>query len=129
MVKSSEPVHSFTIKDDDDDPSLIWKILRHPGIYTGIIGTMFTICIGVYCFKIFCFRPSTPKHQFYSPVSSQHAIVDDDVDVAPIYRGGGMVEEPRRPHKNNDLHIEQEATRLESHWKQPALLKGVPISG
>ena len=28
---TSEPVHSFTIKDDDKDPSLIWTILMHPG--------------------------------------------------------------------------------------------------
>ena len=40
------------------------------------------------------------------PQSLQHAIVDDDVEVAPIYRSRGMVEEPRRPHKNHYLHTE-----------------------
>ena len=33
----------------------------------------------------------------YSPVSSQHVIVDDDLEVAPIYRCGGKVEKPVRP--------------------------------
>ena len=51
--------------------------------------------------------------------------MDDDVEVAPIYRSGGMVEEPRRHHKNHELCIEQEAERLESCCKQPALSKGV----
>ena len=55
--------------------------------------------------------------------------MDHGVEVAPIYRCGGMVEEPRRPHKNHDLHIEWEAPRPESHHKQPALAKGVPIAG
>ena len=56
-------------------------------------------------------------------------MVDDDVDVAPIYRCRGKVEKPIRPHKNHDLCIEQEAERLESHCKQPTLVKGVPVTG
>ena len=50
------------------------------------------------------------------------------LEVAPIYRCRGMVKEPRRPHKNYDLHIEQEATGLMSHCKQPALAKRVLIT-
>ena len=92
MINTGEPVHSFTIRDADKDPSLIWTILTHPGTY-----------IGTYI--------ASPNCQLYFPVSLWHAIVDDDVEVAPIYRSWGTVEEPRRPHKNHDLHIEQEATR------------------
>ena len=55
--------------------------------------------------------------------------MDDDVEVAPIYRHGGMFKEPKRLHKNHDLHIEQETTKLESHCKEPALAKGVPVPG
>ena len=51
---TSESVHSFMIKlmikDDDEDPSLIWTILAPPGSYIGTIGMTFTVCIGVYCF-------------------------------------------------------------------------------
>ena len=32
MIDTSEPVNSFTIKDVDKDPSLMWTILMHPGI-------------------------------------------------------------------------------------------------
>ena len=59
----------------------------------------------------------------------QHAIVDDDVEAAPIYRSKSTVEKPVRSHKNHVPHIEQEATRPESHFKQPVLSKAVPAAG
>ena len=62
MINTSEPFHSFTIKDDDEDPSLIWTNLMHPGTYTGTIGTIFAVCIGVYYFKRVWFKPATPRH-------------------------------------------------------------------
>ena len=130
MIDISEPVHSFTInKDDDKDPSFIWTILMHPGTYIGTIRMIFTVCIGVYCFKRICFRSATPRHWSYFPVSSWHAIADNNVEIAPISKSEGTFKEPRRPHMNNDLHIEWEATRLESHCNQPVLSKGVPITG
>ena len=67
MINTSEPVHSFTISDDDKDPSLVWTILMYPGTYIGIIGMIFTVCIGIYGFKRFWFRPATAKCQPYSP--------------------------------------------------------------
>ena len=71
MINTSEPVHSFTFnKDDDKDPSLIWAILMHSGTYIGTISMIFAVCIGVYCFKRFWFRPATPMHLPYSPASS-----------------------------------------------------------
>ena len=38
MINTSEPTHLFTIKDDNEDQSLIWAILTHPGTYIGTIG-------------------------------------------------------------------------------------------
>ena len=76
MINTSEPVNSFPIKDDYKDQSIIWTFLTHPGTYIGII---FTVCIGVYSFKRFWIRPATPRFWPYSPVSLQHAIVDNDV--------------------------------------------------
>ena len=35
VINTSELVHSFTIKNDGKDPSLIWRILMHPGTYIG----------------------------------------------------------------------------------------------
>ena len=47
MINTSEPIHSFTIKDGDDDPPLILTILKHPGTYIGTIGVIFAECICV----------------------------------------------------------------------------------
>ena len=126
MINKSEPIHSFMIKDNED-PSLKWTILKHPGTYTGTISMIFVLCIGVYCLK-FWIRPASPRCQPHSPVSLWHAIVDDDVEGAPIYRHGGKAEKSMRPQRNHDLGIKREAERLERHFKQPALAKGVPIS-
>ena len=81
----------------------------HPGTYIGTICMIFAVCIGVYCFKD-AGSELPPMHQLYSPVSSQHAIVNDNVEVAQIYRCADMAEEPRRCHNNHDLHIDWEAT-------------------
>ena len=62
MINTSEPVHSFKFnKDDDEDPSLIWTIRMHPWTDIGTNGTIFAVCIGIYCFKRFWFRPAIPK--------------------------------------------------------------------
>ena len=91
MINANKSIHSFTIKDDDDS-SPIWTILKHHVMYIATIGMIFAVCLDVYCFKGFWIRPATLRHQPYSPVSLQHAIVDDDVEVATIYRCGGKVE-------------------------------------
>ena len=114
MINNSESIHWFTIKDNKD-PSLIWTILKHPQTYIGTISMIFVLCIGVYCLKIWI-RAASPMCIPYSPVSLWHVIVDDDVEVAPIYRCGGKAWKPIRPCRNHDLHIEWEAERLESHW-------------
>ena len=69
MINASEPIYSFTIKDDDEDSSLIWTILKHPGTYIGTICMIFVVCIGAYCFKRFWTRLATLRHWPYSPVS------------------------------------------------------------
>ena len=83
LISGSEQIHSFTTKDDDDS-SLIWTILQQPGTCIGTISMICLFCIGVYCFR-FWIRHAAPRHWPYSPVSLQHAIVDADVEVAPIY--------------------------------------------
>ena len=62
MINASKPIHSFTIKDNDKDSSLIWTILKHPGTYIGTIGMIFAVSVGVYCFKRFWIRSATPGH-------------------------------------------------------------------
>ena len=37
MINVHEPVPLLTIKDDEEDSSIIWTILKHPGTYIGTI--------------------------------------------------------------------------------------------
>ena len=59
----------------------------------------------------------------------QYTIVDDDVEVAPIYRCDGRATQPTRPHKNHGLHIEGIATWTESQCKQQMQSLVVPAQG
>ena len=57
-------------------------------------------------------------------------IVDDNVEAAPIYRCNGKAGQPIvRPHKNYDLHMEQEPTQTESQQKQQIQCRAVLASG
>ena len=44
----------------------------------------------------------------------QYTIVDDNVEVAPIYRCDGKESPPTKPHENHGLDIEHLPTWLES---------------
>ena len=57
MINVSESIHSFIIKDDDEELSLIWTILKHPGTYIGTVSMIFVLCIGGSCFR-FWIRPA-----------------------------------------------------------------------
>ena len=53
-------------------------------------------------------------HQPLQPGNIQYAFVDDDVEVAPIYRCDGKDAQPTRPHENHGLAIEHLPTWPES---------------
>ena len=59
----------------------------------------------------------------------QYTIVDDDVEVAPIYRCNGKALPPTRPCENHGLAIEHLLTWLESRCKQQSKSLVVPVQG
>ena len=59
----------------------------------------------------------------------QYTIVDDNVEVAPIYRCDGKVPQPIRPCENHGLAIEHLPTQLESQCKQQLKSFAVPGPG
>ena len=59
----------------------------------------------------------------------QYTIVDDNVEVAPIYRCDGKAPQPTRPHKNYGLAVECLPTQPESLCKQQLKLFAVPVPG
>ena len=48
----------------------------------------------------------------------QYTIVDDNVEVAPIYRCDGKEPQPTRPYENHGLAVEHLPTWPESQCKQ-----------
>ena len=59
----------------------------------------------------------------------QYTIVDDNVEVAPIYRCDGKATKPTRPCKNHGLAIGHLPTQTESHSKLQFKSFAVPIQG
>ena len=59
----------------------------------------------------------------------QYTIVDDNVEVAPIYRCNGKESKPTRPHENHGLAIEHLPTWPESRCKQQLKSLVVPVQG
>ena len=59
----------------------------------------------------------------------QYTIVDDNVEVAPIYRCNGKAPKPTRPHENHGLAIEHLPTWMESHCKPQLKSSAVPVYG
>ena len=59
----------------------------------------------------------------------QYTIVDDGVEVAPIYRCNGKDSQPTRPHENHGLPIEHFPTWTESRCKQQSKSFVVPVQG
>ena len=53
--------------------------------------------------------------------------MDDDVEVAPIYRHDGKDSQPTRPHENHGLAIEHLPKWMESQCKQQSKSLVVPI--
>ena len=129
MIGQSEPLQPFEInRDMEEGPSLTWKFLTHPGTYIRTIGVIFVVCIGICCLKKILVQTCHSVALTYSPVSLQHAILDDNIEVVPIYRSRGTVEKPIRPHENHDLPMEQGGIRPLSQCKQPVLSKAVSSS-
>ena len=63
------------------------------------------------------------------PGNTQYTIVDDDVEVAPIYRCDGKDSQPTRPHENHGLAIEHLPIWTENQCKQQSKSLVVPVQG
>ena len=63
------------------------------------------------------------------PGNTQYTIVDDNVEVAPIYRCDGKEPQPTRSCKNHGLAIEDLPTWPESRCKQQLKSFAVLVQG
>ena len=113
LLNSTMPVMPFNTESLGNTVSL-WTLFTHPGIYVSAIGSLIPEGIGLFCCYFFWCRPAILSCQPLQPGNIPYTIVDDNVEVAPIYRCNGKAPQPIRPCENHDLAIEPLPTWLES---------------
>ena len=114
MINDTQHIVLFDITDEtteDTDP--IWTLFLHMGIYITAIGSLVPAGLGLFCCYFLWCQPARLACHPLQPGNMQYKIVDDDVEVAPIYRHKGMVLPPMGPCKNHSLAIEHLPTWME----------------
>ena len=101
-------------KESTEHADSIWTLFSHTGMYFTAIGLLIPAGLGLFCCYFFWCQPARLACQPLQPGNMQYMIVDDDVEVAPIYRCNGKDPQPTRPHKNHGLAIDFFPTWLES---------------
>ena len=117
--------------DDEstEDTASIWTLFSHTGMYVTAIGLLIPAGLGLFCCYFFWCQPAKLACQPLQPGNMQYTIVDDDVEVAPIYRHDGKVLPPTRPCENHGLAIEHLPTWMESRCKQQSKSLVGPVHG
>ena len=130
LLNNTLPIMPFDMdKESTKHPGSIWTLFSYPGINITAIGLLIPAGLGLFCCYFFWCRPARLAHQPLQPGNMQYTIVDDDVEVAPIYRCNGKDPQPTRPHENHGLAIEHLPTWLESQCKQQSKSLVVPVQG
>ena len=115
--------------EPSEDMDTLWNLFTHPGIYVSALGSLIPVGIGLFCCYFFWCWPARLVHQPLQPGNTWYTIVDDNVEVAPIYRCKGKATKSTRPRKNHGLAIEHLPTWSESHSKLQSKSFAVPIQG
>ena len=128
LLNSTTPVMPFYTESTGHTDS-IWTLFTLLGIYISAIGLLIPVGIGLFCCYFFWCQPAKLACQPLQPGNMQYTIVDDNIEVAPIYRCDGKEPQPTRPYKNHGLAIEHLPTQPESWCKQQLKLFVVPVQG
>ena len=120
MISGIKPITPFTSPTESiDDTDSIWTLFsHHAGVYVMAKGLLIPARLGIFCCYFFWCWPARLVYWPLQPGSTWYTVVDDDVEVAPIYRCNTKAKQPTRPHENHDLHIEQKPTWTGSWQKQ-----------
>ena len=116
-------------KESTENTGSIWNLFSYLGIYVSAIGLLIPVGLGLFCCYFFWCQPARLAHQPLQPGNMQYTIVDDNVEVAPIYRCDGKESQPTRPQENHGLAIECLPTWPESQCKQQSKSLVVPVQG
>ena len=130
MLNNTPPIMPFdTDEDSTEHTDSIWTLFSHTGMYVTAIGSLIPAGLGLFCCYFFWCWPSRLVHQPLQPSNMQYTIVDDDIEVAPIYRHDGKDSQPTRPGENHGLAIEHLPTWMESQCKQQSKSLVVLVQG
>ena len=100
--------------ESTENTDSIWTLFSHLGIYVSAIESLIPVGIGLFCYYFFWCQPARLACQPLQPGNIQYTIVDDNVEVAPVYRCDGKKSQPTRPRENHGLAIEHLPTPLKS---------------
>ena len=128
LLNSTMQLTPFNTEPSEDTDSL-WSVFTHPGIYISALGLLIPVGIGLFCCYFFWCQPARLVPRPLQSGNMHYTIVDDNVEVAPIYRCNGKATKPTRPCENHGLAIEHLPTWLESHSKLQLKSFAVPIQG
>ena len=128
LLNNTLPIIPFDTESMENTDS-IWTLFAHLGIYISAIGLLIPVGLGLFCCYFFWCWPARLVCRPLQPGNMQYTIVDDNVEVAPIYRCNGKESQPTRPHENHGLAIEHLPTQPESWCKQQSKSLVVPVQG
>ena len=118
MISGIKPTTPFTLpKESTGDTVWIWTLFSHTGVYIMAIRLLIPAALGIFCCYFLWCWPARLGCWPLQPGSTWYTIVDDDVEAAPIYRCDGRAQQPTRPCKNHNLHMEPVPTWTESQQK------------
>ena len=106
MAKGIQHITPFSPEESTGDIDSIWTLFSHTGVYVTAIESLIPAGLGIFCYYFFWCQPARLACQPLQPGTMQYAIVDDDVEAAPIYRCNGKASQPIRPCENHGQHID-----------------------
>ena len=128
FLNSSIHLTPFNVKPLEDTDTL-WNLFTHPGIYISALGLLIPVGIGLFCCYFFWCWPARLVCWPLQPGNMKYTIVDDNVEVAPIYRCKDKATKPTRPCEKHGLAIEHLPTWSESCHKIQSKSFAVPTQG
>ena len=129
MAMGIQHITPFSPEEPTGDTDSLCTLFPHTGVYIMAIGSLIPAGLGIFCCYFFWCWPAKLVCWPLQPGTMQYTFVDDDVEVAPIYRCSGTALQPARPCKNHGLCMECIPTCTESWCKQQMQSLVVPAQG
>ena len=130
IINGTQHIMPFNTNDESTEGTdLIWTLVLHTGVYITTIDLLIPTGLGLFCCYFFWCQPARLACQPLQPGNMQYTIVEDDLEVAPIYRCDGQALPPMRPCENHGLAIKHLPTWTESQCRQQSKSLVVPVHG